>query len=95
MTLEFERKVNIAHVPKEYQMLVLQYRSLIKMALYFAECFSNDMSFINAKRLEKAMDKMMGAEKIINLLFNAPGFCLPTNVLRERQEIKEKISHLQ
>lgn len=95
MNLEIERKINIADVPKEFRMAVLKYRGLIKASLYFMECFAEETTIQNAKRLEKSIDKTIGAENIIKLLFDVPGFCLPSNIIQEQQDFKEKISHLQ
>jgi hypothetical protein len=80
--------IKISDVPSEYQMLVLKYRSLLKTSIYFMEEFFKTLSFDDSRHVNDSINKVVGAQSMIKILFDNGTFCMPTIVIEDQEKFE-------
>lgn len=88
-------EIKISDVPSEYRMLVLEYRGMIKAAIFFMERFFTELSFDSSRSMNDSIQKVDGAQKMIGRLYNVQGFVLPDFVVKDQEtfaKYKKQIS---
>lgn len=85
---EMNTEINISDVPSEYRMMVLQYRTLLKASIFFMESFFENLSFNSSRQMNDSINKVVGAQTLIKVLFNNENFCLPTMVANDQEKFE-------